>query len=83
MARRRVWTAWMIALVAFLTLLGSARALHNTPAPTPAPSSTDHHNDDEHHVEIVPHVFCDKVRIESVKGIPHLPFIIFGEGGYS
>ena len=54
MARRRVWTAWMIALVAFLTLLGSARALHNTPAPTPAPSSTDHHHDDDHHVEIAP-----------------------------
>jgi hypothetical protein len=44
----------MIALVAFLTLLGSARALHNTPAPTPAPSSTDHHHDDDHHVEIAP-----------------------------
>ena len=54
MARRRVWTAWMIALIAFLTLLGSARALHNTPAPTPAPSSTDHHHDDDHHVEIAP-----------------------------
>ena len=38
---------------------------------------------DERDVEVVPHVFRDEVSIESVKGIPHLTFIIFGEGRYS